>query len=138
MGIKPIGLSTNTKQNENNCASHSGTCFGLGAGLFLSGGLVYSQLNNLKTVRGKKYLLEGLSEQEKGLRYERTVLRDEFGKPTLPKSGITSRTKKIVSNYKKELFGWGIAILGITTGLGILADKSISKVNEKVMQNQTK
>ena len=113
--------------------SHVGKSFGFLSGVTLSGALVGSQMNTLKTIRGKKNMLENMIARGVKLDkvYPRTVLRNEAGKPILPKSGVTTRTTKIVNSFKRELFGWGAGIVVLTTILGSLADNSITKVNKK-------
>lgn len=133
MSIKSVN-NVQTKYNDNcNCNSNIAKCVGLGTGTMLASGLVYSQMNSLKTISGKKNLIEGLMlEPDKlKLKYPRNITRDSNGKIIKPLDGVTERSKKIVKDFKKHLYGWGVAIIALSVGLGALADGSITKVNKK-------
>lgn len=136
MSIKPISTinySDARGNDKKSCTSHVGKCIGLASGLALSGSLVRSQMKVLKTIRGKKELIDSFHYEGKSLNdfMPKVVNRDSTGKIIPYKDTVSDRTKAIVDSYKNELYCWGGIITAITTGMGYLADKSITAVNKK-------
>ena len=113
--------------------SNNGKAFGLGAGILVAAGLMHSQMTALKTISGKKNLIEGF--HLRGLHLNdispRVITRNQNGKIIPPENNVSERTKNIVSGFKKTLALWGAGITAVTTTLGALADNSISTVKAK-------
>ena len=139
MSIDKIGITNTQNYNlrKDKCrvfaSSNVGKIVGLAAGTSLGGSLVYSQMNGLKTVDGKKAMLEqfyfDINKPEDIPK--RTVTRNADGKICLPAGGVHERSKQIVKTYKKYHLKWAAFITLVTTGLGFLADRSINAVNKK-------
>ena len=115
-----------------------GKCSGFVVGALLSGGLAKSQMDALKTIEGKRNIIDGYHMSKKTLNdiMPKTVTRDTKGKIVPPVGGVSERTKLVVKSFKKTLAIWGIAITAIATGLGSLADNSINTVKEKELKEK--
>ena len=114
-------------------SSHVGKIAGCATGAVLGGGLVYSQMKELDTISGKKNLLErfylDLKSPEDAPK--RTIIRNSEGKIVLPVDGVHERSKIIAKSHKNYYKKWAVFLTAVTTGLGYLADRSITAVNKK-------
>lgn len=141
MSIQPIGSSTTTftgktlTTDKGNTYEKSNTAKlgGFAAGVLIAAGLMHSQMSALKTISGKKNLIEGFHIRGKSLNdiAPRIISRGENGKIIPPENNVSVRTKAIVKGFKKTLALWGAGITAITTALGAVADSSITTVNAK-------
>lgn len=140
MRIQPInaqvGFNGQVMQTANGNTyekSNAGKTTGLVAGIALASGLMHSQVRSLKTISGKKNLIEGFHINGKTLNdiADRKITRDAEGKIIPPIDGVSERTKKIVKDFKKSLAVWGAGITALTTGIGAVADSSITSVRAK-------
>lgn len=113
--------------------SNVGKATGLVAGLALAGGLMHSQIKSLKTISGKKNLIGSFHINGKSLNdvEPRVIIHNSEGRIVPPEGGVSQRTKKIVKEFKQTLAYWGAGITAITTGLGAIADTSITSVRAK-------
>ena len=110
---------------KSNIARNTGFVFGLAA----AGGFVYSQARALKTIQGKRNLIEGLHESGKNLNNvaERKVRRDEAGRIVPHKKGETSAgTKTVMRGFETALAAWGAGITAASTFIGSLVDANIN------------
>ncbi len=138
MSIQKISNCYYCKRN-NHCidddykTSHIGKISGFLIGSAIGTKLVTSQMKALKTIDGKKNLLEkfylDLNNSEDAPK--RKIIRNADGKIIKPAGGINERSKIIVNSHRKYYTKWGAVITLLTTGLGILTDRSISAVNKK-------
>ena len=142
MSIQPIdSISSNsftgklkrTEKGNSYENSNVGKTVGLGAGLLVAAGLMHSQISALKTIAGKKNLIEGFHLRGKSLNdiSKRVINRAEDGKIIPPVNNVSERSKSIVNGFKKTLAIWGAGITAVTTALGALADNSVTIVNAK-------
>ena len=140
MSIQPISANLSfkgqIKQTPDGNAyekSNIGKTAGFVAGLALAGGLMHSQVSALKTISGKKNLIEGFHINGKTLNdiADRKITRNADGKIVPPTDGVSDRTKAIVKDFKKSLAVWGAAITAITTAIGAVADSSITSVRAR-------
>jgi len=142
MSIQPINnaqVSFTAKEHKTENGnpykkSNTAKAIGFVSGLAVSGGLMYAQLNSLKTMKGKRNLIAGFHEQGKSLRdvMDKVVNRDESGK-IIPyeKGTVSDRTKAIVKGFKTTLALWGAGITAATTIMGKLVDSNINSSRQK-------
>lgn len=141
MSIQPVNnisasFTGKTAKTENGNAyekTNTAKLIGLGTGLVIAGGLMHSQLSALKTVTGKKNLIEGFHLRGKSLNdiAPRVISRTEDGKIIPPENNVSKRTHNIIKGFKKTLALWGTGITALTTGIGAVADTSINTVKAK-------
>lgn len=137
MKIQPVNASfTGTKRTEKGNeyqTSNIGKKVGLVSGVALGAGLVGAQLCSLKTVAGKRNLVESFIAEGKSLNdvMKKTVKRTLGGTIIPPENGVTERTKKIVKDFTKTISLYGAAIAGLSTAVGAVVDKNITIANAK-------
>lgn len=141
MSIQPIssvsgaftGQIKTTDKGNTYETSNIGKSVGFIGGLAVAGALMHSQVSALKTIAGKKNLIEGFHVRGKSLNdvMPRQVLRTSEGKIVPPENNVSKRTKAIVGGFKKTLALWGAAATAVTTVLGGIADTSITAVRAK-------
>ena len=141
MSIQPInnvsasftGKKLTTEKGNSYEKSNTAKFVGFASGLLIAAGLMHSQMGALKTVSGKKNLIEGFHIRGKSLNdiAPRIINRAEDGKIIPPDGNVSDRTKSIVKGFRKTLALWGAGITAITTALGAVADASITTVKAK-------
>ena len=141
MSVQPVsnisttftGKTVTTKNGNSYEKTNAAKAIGLGTGLVIAGGLMHSQLSALKTITGKKNLIEGFHLRGKSLNdiAPRVISRGDDGKIMLPVDKVSKRSKDIVKGFKKTLLLWGTCITALTTGIGAVADTSINSVRAK-------
>lgn len=141
MSIQPInsisgtftGKTKTTDKGNVYETSNIGKTTGLISGLVLAGALMHSQMSALKTINGKKNLIEGFHIRGKKLNdiMPRKIVRNEEGKIVPPDKNGSARTKSIIKGFKNTLALWGAVTTAVATTLGGIADTSITSVRAK-------
>lgn len=130
--VKFSGVKKTEKGNEYK-STKAATTAGAAAGLALATGLMLHQTRALKTIKGKRNLLEGL--HEKGISLEdfmvKKPIRDKDGKIVPPEKGVSARSKKVVGEFKKTVALWGAGIMAAATGIGKAVDSHFNSENAK-------
>ena len=132
MSVQTINFTSSNLKNNKSDRSYTGTCVGFLTGSALASKLIYSQMSLIKTIRGKKILIDDyVTSNIQESTEKRVALRDAEGKIMAPPDGISARTKIILEHYRSKFIGWGLLIASLCTGLGMLADRSITAVRKK-------
>lgn len=141
MSIQPInsvsgaftGKIKTTEKGNVYETSNIGKSVGFISGLAIAGALMHSQVSALKTIGGKKNLIEGFHIRGKNLNdiMPRKIVRNDEGKIIPPDKNGSARTKSIIKGFKNTLALWGAVTTAVTTTLGGIADTSITSVRAK-------
>lgn len=142
MSIRPITSTINFKGKERVTekgntyqASNLGRNLGVATGVVAGSVLMYTQLQSLKTVQGKRNLIAGFKERGKSLNdvVEKVLERDKTGKIIpLDPGTASSRSKAIVKGFAANLAVWGAGITAVTTLFGKLIDTNINSNRAKL------
>ena len=130
-----------TKTTENGNVyhtTHTATTIGLLTGAALAGALVRGQVKSLKTIEGKKSLLEPYHQKGKYLKDIMEKQVDDNGKVIFEKNGATKRSNKIARRFINAVIGWGALFTGATTGIGFLADKNTELARSRMADGYIK
>lgn len=146
MYIQPVSnlySFTGVKTTENGNEYHScnsGRVGGFILGSTLTGTIIANQLLPLKTIAGKRNLLESLHERGKQLNdiMPRTIERNEEGEIVPPLGGVSARSKKVVGKMVRSLSLLGLGIIAVTTGVGYVLDKNTELARSRMADGYIK
>ena len=145
MNVQPITtISTNfkgTKTTENGNVYHTtnaATLTGLTTGVLLSIPLIHGKVKSLKTIAGKRNLLEPYFKKGKSLNDLMPRQKDSDGKVIIEKNGATIRSNKIAKRFINSVIGWATLLTGGTTGIGYMLDANTELARSRMADGYIK